>query len=324
MSASRQPRGAPQREGSEEGSLASEVGSVTNESREGEESPHQALHLPHHASASDEESPKERHSDQLSDRFDDSKANQAQYQQHHRRGGQPDSHDMLRVAHKKELIKPDTTVRDQVRAGTLVMQPESLIRRSRPSSLNKPSIATVIDEAQLQRRLVENKSKQTAHHESDRAPERRHHGNLADSSAQVASSKSSSISSSSSSCRTHSNSHELRDNKAKSPPPAAIIIPAHVAESLSARNKGRLAVVASNSSQTSLSNSDLSVSQSGGITREQLEYGTLLKTGEVQVLYRSPDAEYLGQGVSLSLDTSNYVVFCLLYLPLSFFHSISY
>lgn len=69
---------------------------------------------------------------------------------------------------------------------------------------------------------------------------------------------------------------KLADDLSRSPPPAAIIIPPSVARSLSLK--------AAKDSARSKS------PESRSITREQLDYGPLLKSNEVQVLYRSPES----------------------------------
>lgn len=114
-------------------------------------------------------------------------------------------------------------------------------------------------------------------------------------------SSSSSGSPSRSNSSSHSSSHDADDeiDGMRSPPPTAIIIPPSVAKSLSSRALARplAAGAATLDAPAQLSAvSAAAAAPSAAITREQLEYGPLLKPGEVQILYRSPDSDSTSLG----------------------------
>lgn len=223
--------------------------------------------------------------------------------------------------HIKEFIKPDPTVRrarspSSSQATMHIVQLPSKIKSPRP-------VATAVDEEQLQKRLMESVSEkkqprpqtvsvQQAREESRSATTTTNRltdtetrstsmppttATTSSTENKSGSSSSGSGSSQSSSSREGQHHRLLRgadSDKSSSPPPAAIIIPPNVAKSLSSR---RPPVVSApnrtpESPSSFSSNSDLNVPRSpepqgSMITREQLEYGSLLKSNEVQVLYRS-------------------------------------
>lgn len=209
--------------------------------------------------------------------------------------------------HRKEIIKPDRTVRLAVAAA-----PEQQVVAKTAVIATEHKVVTAVDEEQLQKRLLSVQSSGSnpndfrATHERtpltasktnasiDPSLTRRSASRTKDLSrtqrsndSGSKSSGSASSSSTSTTTRTNTTSSPSGEQDAGcSPPPTTIIIPGDVVRSISSRR----------SSQTSLS---LATPRSNGrpiapaspITREQLEYGRLLKSGEVQVLYRSPESE---------------------------------
>lgn len=187
--------------------------------------------------------------------------------------------------HVKELIKPDLTVRAEARA-RVIQVPQSPSGRVLPSK-PEPRVATVVDDKQLHRRFLESRSNRRSPDSARRGRDsksldRKRSGSRPKSpkvGAKTTKPKSASNSNSASTSSSSSSSSGSSRGGPRSPPPAAIVIPASVAKSLSARSSA-----ASRQSQQN------SGSQSGPISLEQLEYGPLLKSNEVQVLFRSPDS----------------------------------
>lgn len=214
-----------------------------------------------------------------------------------------------KAGHVKELIKPDPTVRAQKARSTVLKGSKS--PRAAAESESRLRIATVVDEELLHKRFVESKSEkhtnsyqkstcksslgQTKRSNSPRLSKST--SNLTDPSGSttfVSSSDNSGInpkesSSSSSAEKSHSSSEK------RSPPPNAIVIPPSVTKSLSSRAFSDSSNKPDSSSSSKGSTSSLTLKQNAvRINSEQLEYGSLLKQGEVQMLYRSPESESLG------------------------------
>lgn len=231
---------------------------------------------------------------------------------HHHHHHHHSPHNDKAAGHVKELIKPDPTIKAQIaRSNNVVKSPKTCEREARLR------VATVVDEEQLHKRFVDQRSnslqKLTYKSPSERLKRSTspklsksssnltnleiHADDSGNKAAKVTTKKketsptsdnskvnSSKKSSSSSSDKSHSSS---LDGK-RSPPPNAIVIPSSVAKSLSSR-------ALNNPSNSSGSRESLSQQKPNSvINREQLEYGSLLKSGEVQMLYRSPDPESLG------------------------------
>lgn len=244
----------------------------------------------------------------------------------------------------KELIKPDATqkLRQTVKHSSYnnetapikeqqMSASDNNERNINPNRSNK-IVATVVDEEQLHKRFIESKSSKLSAlgRTSLNTNEMAQQFNSSDCSNNIESGKRNltvkqpvivsndnqkTPSKSSSSSTSSSNGGKTlplgRDTEeTKSPPPAAIIIPANVAKSLSARKNLSNAFKAnqrfsseprhdlSSSSSSSLlspsrqiKNVRGGIDQEMAITREQLDYGPLLKQGEVQVLFRNPELD---------------------------------
>lgn len=214
----------------------------------------------------------------------------------------------------KEIIKPDPTVR---RASVVrVISPSRSVTSTSGSWSQSDSprraVATVVGEEQLHKRLVESQSERVQR-EAKPAPSSPRSLRQANRRAiktnrighKLASSPSS-VSSSSSSSSSSSGEANREDDSGgpRSPPAAAIVIPPDVARSLSSKRHSG-APLSAGSSLAQKGASQSSGSSSGPIlSREQLEYGQVLKSGEVQLLYRSPHADTNEVGGSLSLSLS--------------------
>lgn len=215
--------------------------------------------------------------------------NHHHHHHHHHHNNYP--HDKaLSSGHVKELIKPDRTVR-VARSPVDSVAPKSSSQRA-----PVPRVATVVGEEQLHQRLIESKSLRriatgrSPSETADKGSGRQVSASLKQQ-PQPQNSRSASASSSSSSGSSSSTSRGAHDG-VRSPPPAAIIIPPSVAKSLSYRAGSSSGAGASGQSSVlaGAASSRSSPAIGAGISREQLEYGPLLRNDEVQVLYRSPDA----------------------------------
>lgn len=225
---------------------------------------------------------------------------------HHHHHHHNHHHHNEKAGHVKELIKPDPTIKAQIARSSNVKTPKS------PKTCEKEArlrVATVVDEEQLHKRFVDQRSsslqKLTHKSPSDRM-RRSQSPKLSKSSSNLTNLKSddcnqaatitmkeeaapsdnSKVNSSKKSTSSSSDkSHSSSLGEKRSPPPNAIVIPSSVTKSLSSR------------ALTDCSGSRESLSQqkpNSVINREQLEYGSLLKSGEVQMLYRSPNSDNLG------------------------------
>lgn len=221
----------------------------------------------------------------------------------------------------KEIIKPDPTVR-RASVVRVISPSRSVVSSSTSGSLGRPGsspqrvVATVVGEEQLHKRLVESQSDRSQREPKPAAPPgslrqlnrrspKTHRNNNHNHKTASASSSLSSSSSSSSSSSGGAN-REDDSGGVRSPPAAAIVIPPDVAESLSSKRHLGAPLSAGRSSTQKGAASQSSGSSSNGpiLSREQLEYGQVLKSGEVQVLYRSPNPDTNEAGGSLSFPIS--------------------